>query len=67
VRPLRDEPERVERADRVLRPLRVEGVRPERPDGLEELVPVRPLPADPLAVAGDAPPAGASARPQTSQ
>jgi hypothetical protein len=35
VRPLREEPERVDRAERVLRPLRVDGVRP------EGLLPVR--------------------------
>ena len=59
MRPLREDPERVERADRVLRALREEGVRP------EGLLPVR---EDGLCAGKDG--AGAApcaARPQTSQ
>jgi len=55
VRPLREEPERVERPERVLRALRVEGVRPE---------PVRPEPGE-VALADE--PAATSAMPQQLQ
>jgi hypothetical protein len=42
LRPVRVDPDRVERAERLLRPLRVDGVRPE-PVRVEGLAPTRAL------------------------